>query len=96
MDQNQLADYYAAMFPGQIRQSMAGGAPAGANKTAGVVNGVSQMALAMLQNKRMKDYQQKYGQARGGQPLSVPGTPSGQTLSTPGGLGGAMPTADLA
>lgn len=84
MDQ-QLVDYYRAMFPGQMAMTM-GNAPTGSNTGAGAGNAMTKLALAMMQANRMKKYQQQYPQqAAAPVPNTTPPT-QGQTLATPGGL----------
>jgi hypothetical protein len=73
------------------QQSLAGGAPAGTNRTAGVANGISQLLVALMKAQKQKQLQQ---QLQGGQPaMPTPGqgvTPGGQidTSSAPTGMMG--------
>lgn len=86
MDQ-QLLDYYHAMFPGQMVSNM-GNAPQGTNSTAGGANAVTKLALAMMQANRMKQYQQKYPQQPAPQAPGTTPPVQGQTLAMPGGMPG--------
>lgn len=73
----QMLAMYKAQFPGQMAASM-GNAPAGTTQGAGMSNGLSKLALAMIQQKRMQQLKQQLA------PKTQAPTPSqGQTLSAP-------------
>jgi hypothetical protein len=68
--------YQTAQAPGQMAMSMGNAAP-GTNVGAGTTNALTKLALAMMQRKRMQDYQKQYGTPQ------VPTQAQGQTLSGP-------------
>lgn len=84
--QNQLSGFDAA------QQFLAGGAPAGANRGAGAVNGASQLIVALLKAQKQKQLQQQM-QAQApatpapaqGMSLSSPSDPSPGGMGVPGG-----------
>ncbi len=65
----------SAQMPGTMAMNMGNAAP-GTNTTAGGVNALTKLALAMMQRKRMQDYQKQYGP-------QVPTQSQGVTLSGP-------------
>lgn len=84
MDQ-QMLDYYRAMFPGQIAMGM-GNAPSGANAQAGQANAVTKLMLALMQQRAMQKYKQQYPQ----QP-AVPSQSQPVTTNAPGGVSDGVP-----
>jgi hypothetical protein len=79
--------YQQAQAPGQAALHM-GNAPAGTNTAAGGTNALAKLMLALMQRKRMQDYNQQYPQ-QGTTPMGGPTTPT--TGAAPGVGGGAPP-----
>jgi hypothetical protein len=75
----QAQAFQSAQLPGVMASRM-GNAPAGSNASAGTVNAMTKLALAMMQRKRMQDYQKQYGSP--GMP-QAPTQSQGVTLSGP-------------
>lgn len=69
------------------QQSLGAGAPAGTNRTAGAVNGVSQLMVALLRAQKQKQLQQ---QLQNQQQSQTPAPSQGTTLASdpsPAGMG---------
>jgi hypothetical protein len=88
----QMLAMYKAQFPGQMAASM-GNAPAGTTQGAGAANGLSKLALAMIQQKRMQQLKQQLAQPQAATAPAVPPPGQGQTLSAPpAGMPVGVPT----
>lgn len=76
----QAQAYSQAQAPMAAAKAL-GNAPAGTNTTAGGVNALSKLMLALMQRKRMQDYMSQYPQqgttAMGGASTPAPMTPGG-------------------
>jgi hypothetical protein len=79
------------------QQSLGAGAPAGTNRTAGAVNGVSQLMVALLRAQKQKQLQQQLQNQQQqatpvpsqGASLSAPSDASAAGMGVPDGGGGA-------
>lgn len=76
MQSPQAQAFQHAQAPGMMASSMGNASP-GSNTTAGGVNALTKLALAMMQRRRMQDYQKQYGTPQ------VPTQSQGVTLSGP-------------
>lgn len=78
---------------GQIQQGLAAGPGAGANKTAGGINGAAQLIAALMKAQKQRQIQQQLnaGQTQNQPPQVTPMYPDqGQTTSAPTAPPGTM------